>query len=682
MKRLFITTLCLGLLMGCETQHDEPAPAPSAPEAPLGLGFDTETFNMGVRPQDDFYRYVNGTWLETTDIPADKSNFGAFTQLADQAEIDLRTIIEKAAMAEYRPAGSEVQKVGDLYRSYMDSTRVEDLGLTPLEGELARVDAIASHEDLIRYIGYNQRIGVTDPFSMFVGQDAKNATEYILFASQSGLGLPDRDYYFSNNFAEVRDKYTAYIATMYDLAEWENGEAAAATIFDLEQRLAEHHWTRVQNRDRDATYNKYTFDEANALTPNLDWGLLLEAADATTAEAIIIRQPSYFEAVNTALAEVPLDAWKTYFQFKVLNGAASMLPQPFVDANFDFYSRTLSGIEAQRPRWKRAVSATNGTLGEMVGKLYVEEHFSPDAKTRMDEMIANLRTAFRQSIDGLEWMSPETRAQAQEKLQKFTPKIGYPEKWKDYEALEVDENDLFGNIRRSREVEYARNLNKLGNPVDRTEWFMTPQTVNAYYSPSMNEIVFPAAILQPPFFNVEADDAVNYGAIGAVIGHEFSHGFDDQGRKSDGDGNLRDWWTEEDADEFKTRAQGLIDQYAAFSPLDGLNVNGELTLGENIGDLAGLTMAYRAYQLSLNGEEAPVIDGFTGDQRFFIGWAQVWRRKYRDDELKRRLITDPHSPSEYRTNGIVANMPEFYAAFNVQPGDPMHRNDEERVKIW
>lgn len=681
MKRLLFPTLCLFLLLGCEPMHEEPLPATTA-DAPLGLGFDTATFDTTVRAQDDFYRHVNGTWLEGTPIPADKSNYGAFTQLADQAEADLRAIIEKAATAEYRAEGSEMQMVGDLYRSYMDSTRVEDLGLAPLEGELARVDAIASHEDLIQYIGYNQRIGVSDPFSVRVGQDAKNATEYILYASQSGLGLPDRDYYFSDSFAEVRDKYAAYIATMYDLAEWDGGAAAAQTIFALEKRLAEDQWTRVQNRDRDATYNKYTLDEANALTPNLDWALLLDAADAADAEAVIIRQPSYFEAVDEALVDVPLDDWKTYFRFKVLSGSASVLPQPFSDANFDFYSRTLSGIEAQRPRWKRAVSATNAALGEMVGKLYVEEHFSPEAKARMDEMIENLRTAFRQSIDELEWMSPETRAQAQEKLEKFTPKIGYPEKWKDYSALEVDAHDLFGNMRRSREVEYARNIGKLGGPVDRTEWFMTPQTVNAYYSSTMNEIVFPAAILQPPFFNVEADDAVNYGAIGAVIGHEFSHGFDDQGRKSDGDGNLRDWWTEQDAEEFQQRAQGLIDQYAAFSPLDGHHVNGELTLGENIGDLAGLTMAYRAYKLSLGGKEAPVIDGFTGDQRFFIGWAQVWRRKYREDELKRRLITDPHAPSEYRTNGIVANMPEFYAAFGVQEGDDLYRSDAERVKIW
>ena len=680
MKTLIVSTLCACLLMACEQPIDTETSTDT--DRPLALGVDTTNFDRSVRPQDDFYRFVNGTWLEETTIPADKSNYGSFTELADKAEADMRAIIEEAAEAEYKEPGTDVQKVGDMYLSFMDSTRIEDLGLAPLQDDLTRIDAIETYEDLIRYIGYNQRIGISDPFAIFVNQDAKNATEYTLYATQSGLGLPDRDYYFEESFANVRDKYGEYITTLYDLAEMDGSAEASQTVMDIETGLAEHHWTRVQNRDRNATYNKVTLAEANEMTPNLDWDVFFDAAGIDDVDAFIVRQPSYFEALDGILLEVPVENWKTYFRFKLLSSAAPYLPNAFADASFDMYGRTLSGTEAQRPRWKRAVSATNGTLGEMVGKLYVEKHFQPEAKARMDELVENLRTAFGQAIDELEWMGPETKEEAQAKLAKFNTKIGYPDKWKDYANLEIQAGDLLGNMKRSTEFEYQRRIDRLGGPVDREEWFMTPQTVNAYYSSTMNEIVFPAAILQPPFFNVEADDAVNYGAIGAVIGHEFSHGFDDQGRKSDGDGNLRDWWTEQDNEEFQARAAKLGEQYSQFSPIEGMHVNGDLTMGENIGDLAGLTMAYKAYQLSLGGEEAPVIDGFTGDQRFFLGWAQVWRRNYREDELKRRLVTDSHSPSEYRTNGILANMPAFYNAFDVQPGDPMYRPDDVRVQIW
>lgn len=673
MKKLLLFVCAVGLLAACE------APMP---ERPMGLGFSLATFDTTMRPQDDFYRYVNGRWLETTEIPADRSNYGSFTELADQAEANLRDIISSSAQAEFKPSGSDVQKVGDFYLSFMDSTRLDGLGLEPLAPELTLVDNISTYEDLVDYIAYNQRIGVTDPFSIFVNQDAKDATAYILYANQSGLGLPDRDYYFDERFAGQREAYGAYVEQLFELAGVRSADRAAETVFALEARIAEHHWTRVQNRDRNATYNRYTIAEANELTPNFDWARFIEVADLQNADALVVRQPSFFEALNTILVDVPVDDWKTYFRYKVLNNSAQYLSADFVEAQFDFYGRTLSGIEEMRPRWKRGVQTTNGILGEMIGKLYVEKHFKPEAKERMDELIENLREAFRYAIDDLEWMTDDTKTEAQGKLAKFVAKIAYPDEWKDYSALEVYDDDLLGNLRRSAEMEYFRMVNKLGNPVDRGEWFMTPQTVNAYYNPPMNEIVFPAAILQPPFFDVEADDAVNYGAIGAVIGHEFSHGFDDQGRKSDGDGNLRDWWTEADAEEFKQRADQLVAQYDVFSPIEGMNVNGRLTLGENIGDLAGLTMAYKAYQLSLKGREAPVISGFTGDQRFFIGWAQVWRRKYRDNELRRRLVTDAHSPSEYRTNGIVANMPEFYAAFDVQEGDDLYRGDANRVKIW
>ena len=678
MKHLLAGVLCLGLLAA----YQSPSAGDSASVHKLALGIDTTKFDRSIRPQEDLFRFANGAWLANPQIPADKSSYGTFYEVDERAERDLRAIIDEVAATTNKVNGSNQQKVGDFYLSFMDSARVESLGLKPLEGMFARIEAIDSHEDLIRFMAYGQRIGVVDPFRVYVTQDARNATAYILHATQSGLGLPDRDYYFDGRFADIRDSYVKHIADMPALAAFEGGISAAEVIMNLETRLAEAHWTRVQNRDRNATYNKLSIAEASALTPNFNWILFLEEAGFEGAEELIVRQPSYFEALDNAFGEISIDDWKKYFRFKVLSGNAPYLPQAFVDENFDFYGRTLRGTEQNRPRWKRAVSTTESVLGEVVGQLYVERHFRPEAKARMDELIENLRLAFRQSIDGLEWMGPETRAEAQAKLAKFTPKIGYPEKWKDYSTLEIRPDDLLGNLLRSREVEYQRMISKLGQPVDRSEWFMTPQTVNAYYSSSMNEIVFPAAILQPPFFNVEADDAVNYGAIGAVIGHEFSHGFDDQGRKSDGDGNLRDWWTEQDTQEFQKRSAGLVAQYNGFSPIEGMNVNGELTLGENIGDLAGLTMAYRAYRLSLGGREAPVIDGLSGDQRFFLGWAQVWREAHREDELRRRLVTSSHSPGEYRTNGVVRNMPEFYAAFDVKEGDGMYLPPEERVKIW
>jgi len=477
-------------------------------------------------------------------------------------------------------------------------------------------------------------------------------------------------------------RYLKHVERMFDYAGVQGGADAAQNILSLETGIAELQWGRVQNRDRNATFNPVSKDELVAMMTGIDMNAFLSAAGIERQQRFIVRQPTYQQALVSLIQSTPLSVWRDYLNWHIIDGAAEYLSSEFVDGDFDFYGRTLRGVEQNRPRWKRAVSAVNRALGEAVGKEFVERSLKPEAKVRMDTMVENLRAAFGNSIDGLEWMSESTKVQAREKLAKFTPKIGYPEKWKDYSSLSVSRDSLVDNIMSAGEFMYARELDKLGGPIDRTEWFMTPQTVNAYYNPSMNEIVFPAAILQPPFFNVEADDAVNYGAIGAVIGHEFSHGFDDQGRKSDGDGNLRDWWTEKDAVEFKRRADGLVAQYAAYEPLPGEKVNGELTLGENIGDLAGLTMAYRAYRLALGSEPSPVIGGYTGDQRFFMGWAQVWRRMYRDDELRRRLLTDPHSPSEYRVNGIVSNMPEFHRAFGVKPGDKLYRSSETIVKIW
>ncbi|MFB3063072.1 MAG: M13 family metallopeptidase [Gammaproteobacteria bacterium] len=672
--------LCTLTVAACTQEMDQSADAGKA----LALGIETANFDTSVRPQDDFYRYANGTWLENTQIPEDKSNYGSFTALSDGAEENLRVLIEEAAADENKEPGSDAQKVGDFYLSFMNEEAVEAAGTTPLVEPLALIDRIESGADVVAYIGASQRMGLSNPFVLFVNQDSKDSTVYAAFMHQTGLGLPNRDYYLEDDerFVALRDKYRDYVETMFGLVGLEGGEAAGQTVMDMETAIAEAHWTQVQNRQRDKLYNPYDVSGANELTPGFDWNVFLTAAGLDPTRDFIVRQPSFFTALGTMIAQTPVDDWKTYFRFKLIDSAAPLLSAVFVEASFDMHRRAVQGIEQNQPRWKRAVQATDGNVGELAGKMYVAKHFPPAAKVRMNEMIENLRMVFNESIDELEWMGELTREQAQDKLAKFNTKIGYPDKWRDYSTLEVVAGDLAGNILRSNASQYDRMIGKLGGPIDRTEWFMTPQTVNAYYNPPMNEIVFPAAILQPPFFNVAADDAVNYGAIGGVIGHEFSHGFDDQGRKTDGDGNLRDWWTEEDATEFKARAQGLVDQYAGYSPLEGEHLNGELTLGENIGDLAGLTMAYRAYKHSLGGKEAPVIDGFTGDQRFFLGWAQVWARKYRDKELLRRLKIDPHSPSEYRANGTVSNIPEFYAAFDVQEGDGMYLADEVRVKIW
>ncbi len=655
-----------------------------SPESKLQSGIDRENFDPATRPQDDFYGYVNGAWLQKTVIPEDKSNYGAATELFDESEKNLREIIEESARAADKPEGSDAQKVGDFYLSYMDTARVEKLGLKPIENDLAQIRKIATRQDLIKQFAHFNKVQVQTPFGFWVNQDLKNSTEYILYFNQSGLGLPDRDYYFKDDakFQEIRQKYLTYIEKILTLGGQDNAAAKAARIMEMETGLAQYHWTRVENRDRDKTYNKYALAQLTGLTPDFDWPYFMKASDVSGAPAVIIRQPSFFEGFNGIFAKYSVEDWKSYCSWKLLDGAAPLLPQRFVDAHFEFRQKTLSGIEKNRPRWKRAVSGVNDVLGEVVGRIYVERYFKPEAKARMVELVENLKRAYRERIQQLDWMSPETKQQALAKLAKFNTKIGYPDKWKDYSQLVIKKDELVQNYLRSSVLEYRREIDKLGKPIDREEWFMTPQTVNAYYNPAMNEIVFPAAILRPPFFNMAADDAVNYGAIGAVIGHEITHGFDDQGRKSDGDGNLRDWWTEQDAAEFKKRAGVLIEQYNGYNPVDSMQVNGELTLGENIADLGGLTIAYNAYKMSLQGKEAPVIDGFTGEQRFFLGYAQVWRRKYRDEELRRRILTDPHSPSRYRAIGVLSNMPEFYRAFGVKEGDVMYRSDDMRVKIW
>lgn len=647
----------------------------------LSSGISKSGFDLTVKPQDNFYQYVNGTWLETTVIPEDKSNYGSFTVLADAAEKNLKAIIDAAA-GDNAIAGSDAQKVGDMYRSFMDTTLIEKSGINPIRDDLQRITAINNYDDIAIYMAESNRMSVQSPFVFFIDQDPKNSTEYIGFFHQSGLGMPDKSYYFDDKFAETREKYVAYIQQLLNLANDASTSENATKIMAIETEIAKHHWTRVENRDRDKTYNKFASANLSDAMPKFNWNAYLQTAGLTSADAFIVRQPSFFAGLDSVLLAFPVSDWQSYFTFKLIDAAAPFLSNDFVNARFEFRGKVLSGVTQNRPRWKRGVDAVESTLGEVLGRLYVEKHFKPKAKARMTELVHNLSKAFEIRINNLEWMSAETKKQALEKLSKFNFKIGYPDKWKDYSTLEIKPNELLQNMKRSAAVEYQREVSKLGNPIDRSEWFMTPQTVNAYYNPPMNEVVFPAAILQPPFFDMAADDAVNYGAIGAVIGHEFSHGFDDQGRKSDGNGNLRDWWTESDAENFSTRAKVMIEQYNGYSPIDSMNVNGELTLGENIADLAGLTVAYEAYSISLNGKPAAEIDGFTGQQRFFLGWGQIWRRKYREAELRQRLLTDPHSPSEYRVNGIVSNMPTFYEAFGVQPADAMYRSKDVRVQLW
>jgi predicted metalloendopeptidase len=682
-KRVFLAAglLAISALGACAP--GVPAGGTAAPSPALALGVDTTGFDRSVRPQDDFFRFVNGGWISRTQIPGDRTSAGTFLQLRDSAQAALRAIIDSVSAAPNAP-GSEGQKVGDLFRSFMDTARIESLGVTPLREDLARINAVNGREQYPQLFASMRRLGVATPFSFGVGQDQGNSSRYAVSVSQSGLGLPDRDLYLVDNErnAAIRQAYTTYLETLLRLGGNADPAGAARRVVAFETAMARLHWDRTRNRDRNATYNPTALRDLQARTPGFQWASYFSAAGLPRVDSVIVRQPDYFNAVDQLLAATPVEDVKTYLSVRLLDDAAAYLSRDFRLARFAFRNRVLSGQEQERPRWQLGVAAVEGALGESLGKLYVQRHFSPESKARMEELVANLLAAYRDAIDELEWMSPATRAQAQDKLRQFSVKIGYPDEWEDYSALEIRPDDLLGNLRRATAFNYAEMIGRLGGPVDRTEWGMTPQTVNAYYNAVNNEIVFPAAILQPPFFNLNADDAVNYGAIGAVIGHEISHGFDDQGRKSDGQGNLRDWWTAEDAAAFEQRANMLVEQYGAFEPVPGARVNGRLTLGENIGDVSGVAVAYRAYKKSLQGRPAPVIAGFTGDQRFFLGYAQVWRSMAREQALRQQLLTDTHSPGMYRTNGVLANLPAFYEAFNVRPGDRMYLPPEKRVKIW
>jgi len=656
--------------------------AETAPSSNLKSGLLAENFDRAVRPQDDFFRFVNGVWLAKTEIPGDKSAYGVFTMLDDLSEQRVRSIVETAAQA--KNAEPDARRVGDFYASFMDENTVESSGLKPLAGELARIDAIRTPRDLAVAIGRMQRIGVAQPFIFNVNIDRKNSTQYISYVSQRGITMPDRDYYLSDDpkMQATREKFGTYVRDLVAAAGVPSAAATADQVVALEKRLAQAQWTRVQNRDAEKTYNKYGIAEAQSLLPGFDWHAFFEGLAAPKIDALVAGQPSYFNALGAALREVPLAQWREYLRYHMLDTYARYLPRRFVDLHFEFDGRVLAGTTELRPRWKRAVEAVDDAVGELTGKAYVAEYFPPAAKQRATQLVANLRQAYAEGIDRSEWMGAETKQQARDKLAKFSPKIGYPDQWKDWSKLEVRRDDLIGNVLRANTVVIERNLAKLGQPVDHTEWRMTPQTVNAYYSPPSNEIVFPAAILQPPFFDPNADPGVNYGAIGAVIGHEIGHGFDDQGRKIGPDGSLKDWWTQKDADVFKGRVTRLVDQFSAFEALPGLKVNGANTIGENIGDLGGLNMAYHAYQLSLKGQPAPIIDGLTGDQRYFLSWAQVWRAKYRDGALRELVMSDVHSPAYFRVNGPLPNIDAWYTAFNVQPGDKLYIKPADRVSIW
>jgi len=616
-------------------------------------------------------------------MPADKSRYGTFDILRDESQDHVKAIIEMSATGDFAK-GTDEQKVGDLYKSYLNMDARNARGAEPLQPELERIAAVSSHEDLAVYFAEANRRGYGMPFAVAQFSDMKNPDYYGIYAFQAGLGLPDREYYVNEDdkSAELRDKYVTHIAKMFDLGGFADGAAAADTIMALETRLAEKQMKKEDTRNPAANYNKVATAELSGVMPKFNWGGYLAAAGIAETDGLILYMTDYMRALDEIIADTDLDTWKTYLEWAVLNGAAGSLDADLDNQNFDFYGRTLSGTEEQREPWRRAVDTVNGNLGEVVGMVYVKNHFPPEAKERMLTLVGNLINAYEKSIKELDWMGEETKAQALDKLYKFTPKIGYPDKWRDYSALDVEGDDLFGNLERATAAEYQRELDRQGGPVDKAEWRMTPQTVNAGYSPMMNEILFPAAILQPPFFDLGADDAVNYGAIGAVIGHEIGHGFDDQGSAFDGDGVLRNWWTDEDRAEFKKRTDKLVDQYSAFQPFDDLNVNGEFTLGENIGDLGGISIGLLAYKMSLEGQEAPVIDGLTGEQRVFLGYGQVWRGIIRDEELRRRIAIDPHSPSTYRANGAVRNVPEFYEAFNVEESDALYLPPEERVKIW
>jgi putative endopeptidase len=652
----------------------------SRKEGLLAAGLDFSRQDASVRPQDDLYRHFNGSWLKTVEIPADRATDGAFMELRVQSEARVREIIEGAT------GSDEATKISNIYKSFMDADAVNAKGGSPIAAELAEVDAIASITDFTSTLTKLEARGVSGIFGTFIYADMKDASTNILYLQQGGISLPDEAYYREEKYADIRTAYVSHVAAMFTLAKVANPAENAAKVMALETSIASHHWDQVKDRDATLTYNKMNRGQVKALMPAFDWELYLTDGEipSIVLDSVIVQQPSFFEGLGAILANLDIDAWKAWLKWHIISGAAPYLSDDFTNENFSFFGKTLSGTPELRERWKRAVSMIEGSLGEAVGKVYVQKYFPAEAKARMENLVANLIEAYRVSINELEWMSPDTKVKALEKLGKFRPKIGYPDKWRDYSALQTTPDDLYGNVGRVVKFQRDHELSKIGKPVDRDEWHMAPQTVNAYYNPVMNEIVFPAAILQPPFFGLEHDDAVNYGGIGAVIGHEIGHGFDDQGSKYDGDGALNNWWSDSDRAAFEERTKALISQYDALIPEEApdVNVNGALTIGENIGDLGGLTIAYKAYQISLQGKPSPVVDGMSGEKRLMLSWAQIWRNKVRPEEMRRRIATDPHSPAEFRCNQILKNFTPFYEEFGVTENDALWLAEQSRVQIW
>ena len=652
----------------------------SSKEGLSAAGLDFSNQDQSVRPQDDLYRHFNGSWLKTAVIPADRATDGAFMALRVQSEARVREIIEGAT------GSDEATKIAHIYKSFMDVDAVNAKGASPIAAELALVDSISTITDFISTFSKLEARGTSGIFGTFIYADMKDASTNILYLAQGGISLPDEAYYREEKYADIRTAYVAHITAMFTLAGVSDPAGNAAKVMALETSIASHHWDQVKNRDATLTYNKMNRAEVTALMPVFDWELYLTDGEipAIVLDSVIVQQPSFFEGLGSILANFDAAAWKAWLKWHIISGSAPYLSDDFTNENFAFFGKTLSGTPELRERWKRAVSMIEGSLGEAVGKVYVQKYFPAEAKARMENLVANLIEAYRVSINELAWMSPDTKVKALEKLGKFRPKIGYPDKWRDYSALKTTPDDLYGNVGRVVKFQRDHELSKIGKPVDRDEWFMAPQTVNAYYNPVMNEIVFPAAILQAPFFGLDHDDAVNYGGIGAVIGHEIGHGFDDQGSKYDGDGALNNWWTDADRAAFEERTKALIAQYDALIPEEApdVNVNGALTIGENIGDLGGLTIAFKAYQISLQGKLSPVIEGMSGEKRLMLSWAQIWRAKVRPEEMRRRIATDPHSPAEFRCNQILKNFTPFYQEFGVTEKDALWLEEQARVQIW
>jgi len=644
---------------------------------------DFSSFDPNVRIQDDLFRHVNGTWLNTTEIPADKPLTGAFMELRDQAEAAVRDII---TTLEGGTPGSDAARIADLYASFMDEETAELAGASPILPLLAAIDSVETVPDLTRMVGGFARKAVPGLVALQAEPDPGDPNRYVMFAGQGGLGLPDEEYYRLGEYSDIRAQYRGHVSASFALADIEDSAAQAQLMFDLETEIAATHWDKVKCRDLRLMYNLMSLDDFADRCPGLHWREFLAGADIAEAKMgeLVAMQPSFFAEVSALITEDRLPAWRAWARWKVISSLSPYLSSAFVEENFRFYGTVLSGTPELRERWKRGVALVEASVGEAVGQIYVDRHFSQVAKERMDQLVANLIEAYRRSITDLDWMTEETKESALDKLAKFRPHIGYPIKWRDYSSLVITQDDLIGNVTRVADFEVNRALNKIGQPIDREEWLMTPQTVNAYYHPLKNEIVFPAAILQPPFFNVHADDAVNYGGIGAVIGHEIGHGFDDQGSTCDGDGALRNWWTDKDRETFEERTKALIDQYNVLIPAQapGHRVNGQLTIGENIGDLGGLSIAYKAYQIAHYESPEPERDGYTPEQRLFLSWGAVWQAKVRTEMLLQRMATDPHSPPEFRCNQIVRNLPEFYAAFDVQDSDALWLDEDQRVKIW